>query len=64
VDRAQALTEAAEFVDKHVATPPTNSRGYTVDGWRAPTAAERWGLIEQVARFLLGDAAAEPGDPF
>lgn len=54
--RAEALAQAAAFVAEHVDKPaPTNSRGYAVDGYKAPSAGERLALIERVARFLLGE---------
>lgn len=53
--RADAMKAAEEMVAR-LSTPPTNVRGYTVDGWKAPTLAERTAEILRVASFLLGGA--------
>lgn len=52
--RLEALKAAEELVDK-LTTAPTNSRGYTVDGWRAPTLSDRVTAILTTAAFLLGE---------
>lgn len=60
--RAEALALAMESVEK-LGTPPTNNRGYTADGWRPPTLAERTTAVLAFAEFLLAGFALPEAVP-
>lgn len=49
--RFEALIAAEELVAR-LAAPPLKPNGYTVDGYRAPTLAERTAEIIRVAAFI------------
>jgi hypothetical protein len=51
MNRQEALRAAIELVDTRAV--PTNARGYAVDGYRPPTAAERQAAIMEMAAFLM-----------
>lgn len=68
--RAEALTLARQTVDG-MTVAPLNSRGYPVDGWRAPTLSERTEAILAFANFLmaggelgLNTVTVVPNDPY
>jgi hypothetical protein len=52
VNREDALGKADAIIAAWL-TAPTNSRGYPVDGWKAPTLSDRTNAVEQLARFLM-----------
>lgn len=52
--RAEAVQEAVKLVDA-MSTAPTKSNGYTVDGWKAPTLADRVQAIQDLTATLLGE---------
>jgi hypothetical protein len=54
VNREDAVRLATEIVEKMGNTPDLNSRGYKVDGWKAPTVAERADAIVKIAETLIG----------
>lgn len=49
--RARALIDAQEMTEA-LSKGPTNGRGCAVDGWRAPSLAERTEAILKLAAFL------------
>jgi hypothetical protein len=51
MNRKEAMLLAKELVDS-MSIPPTKSNGYAVDGWKAPTLAEKVDAIEKLANFL------------
>lgn len=53
-DRAAALTAAVEITEK-LAAVPLKANGYAVDGWKAPTLAERTRAIQDLTATLLGE---------
>lgn len=55
--RLEALKAAEELVDR-LGSAPVNSRGYTVDGWRAPSLDDRVDAILKTAAFLLAEEGA------
>lgn len=54
MSRADALTMAWEMSEK-LSAAPVKSNGYPVDGWKAPTLAERTDAILRLAEFLSGE---------
>jgi hypothetical protein len=52
MERLELLEMASKFVDENIVKVPTNTRGYVADGWKPPTAWDRWQLIESVADYL------------
>lgn len=60
VKKVEAMEWAAEYAERnHIFTPPQNQRGYTVDGWKNPTPAERTSIIQQLAKSVIDEPTGE-----
>lgn len=51
MNRKEAMEIAVDIVDKWSATP-MKSNGYAVDGYKAPTLAEKTNAVKEIADFL------------
>jgi len=61
MDREQALAKANEIVAGWL-DPPTNQRGYPVDGWKPTSPTERADIVVKLAEFLW-EPEPEPDQP-
>lgn len=55
--RLDAFQQAKALVDE-MSKAPVNSKGYTPDGWKAPSLHEKMNETLRVAEFLLGGTDA------
>jgi hypothetical protein len=62
MNRKEAMALAVEIVDKWSSSAPVKSNGHTVDGWKAPSLAEKVDAAEKLASFLW-DAADDTVRP-
>lgn len=57
---SEALEWAADYCDRtKMFEPPTNARGYVLDGWKAIPPAERANIITNLARTVVDSEGDE-----
>jgi hypothetical protein len=50
----EAMEWAARYIEREkLFDAPVNARGYTVDGWKPPTPAEKVRIITEIAEWVM-----------